>query len=184
MAASITENSTLAKRYASAFFEICKAASITEKTYEELTHFSRLLAENSGLADFISNPSNPKHKIVEIIGNLCSRENFSSQTKDFICFVILSRRGNIIPQITEKYLEILDKNSNTSRATVYSTNKLDNALVANISASLGKKTNSKVICENIIDNNLIGGLKIQVGSTLYDDSISEKLGRLKSVMQG
>ena len=44
------------------------------------------------------------------------------------------------------------------------------------------KINSDVNIDNIVDGTIIGGIKLKVGNTLIDGSVSTKLDRLKQSM--
>ena len=47
-------------------------------------------------------------------------------------------------------------------------------------AELRNTRGKKIIMENIVDDNIIGGLKIKIGSFVYDGSIRGYLDRFKS----
>ncbi len=66
-------------------------------------------------------------------------------------------------------------------ATVYSVRELTDVEKTELENSFKKKFNKKsVAIENIVDPSIIGGLKIRVGNTIYDGSISGKLNRIKN----
>ena len=48
--------------------------------------------------------------------------------------------------------------------------------------SVESKTNNKVSIKNIVDKSLLGGIKLKVGNTLIDGSISTRLEKLKQSM--
>lgn len=180
MAAKITENSTLARRYAIAFFQISEAASTIEKTAKELNEFSNLINNSKELSDFISNPVNSRELLKNALADICKSLNLSKETTDFIVLTSVSRRGNIIPLIAEEFTSLLKDKLNIISAEIYSAKELDKDALQRLTETLSKKFNKKVEATNLIDKKLLGGLKIKVGSTLLDDTISGKLERLKT----
>lgn len=183
MASKITENSTLAARYAKAFFDICKGHNAVDSSLSELKTFEDAKTNIAELNDFVANPAISKQQIAKSILEICKQLNFSTEVTDFIAFTIASRRGNLISEIVEKFSQLRDSESGTSRAIVYSAKPISEKLLLDISNSLSSKLNLKIESENRIDQSLIGGLKIQIGSKVIDDSVSEKLNKLKISLQ-
>ncbi len=182
MASNITENSTLAKRYAQAFFEICLANGSSENAFNELKKFNDAVASSCELSDFITNQAISKKTIAKTIAEICVSLNISKNLADFLSLVIASRRGNLLSEITKSFEDLINKSSGKSKAIITSAKRLDEKLLNNITNILSQKLNKTIIAENICDKNILGGLKIQIGSTLIDDSISEKLNGLKKVL--
>ena len=58
------------------------------------------------------------------------------------------------------------------------TNDEFNSLKSNIES----KTNTKISIENLVDKKLLGGIKLKVGNTLIDGSLSTRLEKLKQSM--
>ena len=52
--------------------------------------------------------------------------------------------------------------------------------VDKIKSSVESKLNKKIDATTEIDTNLIGGIKLRIGNTLIDNSISRRLNLLKS----
>ena len=50
------------------------------------------------------------------------------------------------------------------------------ALSSTFAAKVGKKS---LRIENIVDSNLLGGIKVQIGNRIYDGSLQGKLERLE-----
>jgi F-type H+-transporting ATPase subunit delta len=68
-------------------------------------------------------------------------------------------------------------------ATIFSTKKLTDSEIKNIKNKLKEKFNSEFNVDLIIDSELIGGLKIKVGSQMIDSSIKNQLNLLKAKMK-
>ena len=68
------------------------------------------------------------------------------------------------------------------RVRVSTASPLDEALAAQITAAVKGLTGGEPLLERRIDPNLIGGLVLQVGDTVYDGSVSAQLARLRTKM--
>ncbi|MNN90855.1 ATP synthase subunit delta [compost metagenome] len=54
---------------------------------------------------------------------------------------------------------------------------------ASIQARFGAVTGKTIQVTNIVDQSLLGGIKVRIGDTLYDGSLSGKLKRLEKTLQ-
>ena len=89
---------------------------------------------------------------------------------------------NYIDSIYSKFKQI--NKSTAGRIDVRATTALeisDKDLDA-LKESIESKTNNKVSIKNIVDKSLLGGIKLKVGNTLIDGSISTRLEKLKQSM--
>ena len=72
-----------------------------------------------------------------------------------------------------------------AEAKVYSTRPLTADESQSISTAFAQKVGKQSLrIENIIDPSLIGGIRLQIGNTIYDSSVSAKLERLRRDLIG
>ncbi|MDX1950272.1 MAG: F0F1 ATP synthase subunit delta, partial [Rickettsiales bacterium] len=93
MASNITEKSSLAKRYAQAFFEVCQANGSSEVAFNDIKKFNDAVIASGELSDFISNQAISKKLVAKTILEVCTNLNISKNIADFISLVVASRRG-------------------------------------------------------------------------------------------
>jgi len=87
---------------------------------------------------------------------------------------------SLIPAVIENFAHIYNEANGIADATVYSIRALTEAEKEQLSSSFKTQLNKQsVSINNVVDPSLIGGMKIRVGNTIYDGSISNKLNRLK-----
>jgi len=87
----------------------------------------------------------------------------------------ISALSEIIGAIQAQYLEI----KNRSKAVVTTSVQVGKDYAAQLSESLKRVTGGDIDLEFVLDPSLLGGVKIKVGSTMYDSSIKGQLGLLK-----
>ena len=71
---------------------------------------------------------------------------------------------------------------NIKRGIVYSTIKLTSSQLKGMERKISKMLNANVTLRNIIDENLLGGFKIQVEDYILDDSMKTRLSKLKETI--
>jgi F-type H+-transporting ATPase subunit delta len=67
-----------------------------------------------------------------------------------------------------------------AEATVYSVRALSDAELEKLAQTFAKRLNKNAVkLENKVDPSIIGGVKIRMGNTIYDGSLSAKLKRIE-----
>jgi F-type H+-transporting ATPase subunit delta len=84
----------------------------------------------------------------------------------------------------ESYLSILATRRGEVQAKVTAAHALSDDQIARLEKALREVAGAKVTLEAHIDQSLLGGLVIQLGSRMYDSSLRTKLQRLQSAMKG
>jgi F-type H+-transporting ATPase subunit delta len=96
----------------------------------------------------------------------------------------MNRRFFVVADIIESFLSELAERRGEINATVTSAVKLTAEQKKNLNTSLNKTLGQKVSINVDVDETLIGGLIVRVGSRMVDSSIRTKLQRLQTAMKG
>ncbi len=179
MAIKASEIELLSNRYSKAIFLAAKSNSKLEQVNNDLMNISKLIKENPELEKILSSGAIVKSKMKEIFSAICDKAGVDAITKNFLEVVVENKRGSVVPQIAKKLNNLILENSNTVVAQVISSKKLDDAALKSVKDSLAKQTGKTILAENVVDKSVIGGLKVKMGSVLFDDSVSSKLEKLK-----
>jgi F-type H+-transporting ATPase subunit delta len=174
--------SNISKRYARAFFDIAGEEQKLEQYYNELHQFSSVIAQNKDLGGFLANPifeQEIKKKVLEkIIGKL----SLSPMTINFLKLLIDKKRIDILPDIETCYRQLMDETLQKVRVTVKTAFPLSGEMRSYITSSLKKMTGRTVDVTVENDKNLLGGIVIGVGDTLYDGSIKNQLNNMRNLL--
>ena len=174
--------SNISKRYARAFFDIAGEEKKLEQYYDELHQFSSVIAQNKDLGGFLANPifeQEIKKKVLEkIIGKL----SLSPMTINFLKLLIDKKRIDILPDIETCYRQLMDETLQKVRVTVKTAFPLSGEMQSYITSSLKKMTGRTVDVTVENDKNLLGGIVIGVGDTLYDGSIKNQLNNMRNLL--
>jgi len=174
--------SNISKRYARAFFDIAGEEQKLEQYYNELHQFSSVIAQNKDLGGFLANPifeQEIKKKVLEkIIGKL----SLSPMTINFLKLLIDKKRIDILPDIETCYRQLMDETLQKVRVTVKTAFPLSGEMQSYITSSLKKMTGRTVDVTVENDKNLLGGIVIGVGDTLYDGSIKNQLYNMRNLL--
>jgi F-type H+-transporting ATPase subunit delta len=89
-------------------------------------------------------------------------------------------REDQIVDVANEFLELANDEMGIAEAQVYSTRELTDAEREAISSVFAAKVGKKSLkIENIVDSNLLGGIRLRIGNRIYDGSLRGKLDRLE-----
>ncbi|MEI3611955.1 F0F1 ATP synthase subunit delta [Pseudogracilibacillus sp. SO30301A] len=168
----------VAKRYADALFQLASENNKVDKLISELQLVKTVFKDDKNIINFLNHPRVKNEDKMKLID-----EAFKQNDKDVVnTLKILVERHRIdtITSIVHAFVEQYNEANGIAAADVYSVRALSEEEQTNIEASLKKQLDKKsVLINNIVDPSVLGGLRIRVGNTIYDGSISGKLYRIK-----
>ena len=92
------------------------------------------------------------------------------------------KRIFFLKRITQNFLKLCASNRGEVKALMVSSKELTENELENLSSELSKSMGSIIKFEYSVDKSLIGGLKLQLGSTMIDTSLKNKLRKYKQLM--
>ncbi|WP_409367905.1 F0F1 ATP synthase subunit delta [Lysinibacillus sp. 38-6] len=176
-------NSTVAKRYAQALFEIAQQKNILAEVGADLNELTKVVTQST---DFLTLLNAPKFSIER--KKQMVAEIFASATPEVLHTVQLlveKKRVNEVKLIADAYAELAAQAQGSADATVFSTRALSAEESAKISAAFAQLVGKQSLnITNEIDPSLLGGIRVQIGNHIYDSSVANKLERLKRELIG
>ena len=170
------------ERYARALYEVSKESSELEKIEADIKNFQSIFDNNSAIKNFIQNPTHIIETQNKVLNILSEKLNFTKNLKNFFLLLVKKRRLFFIKKITDTFLKLCSKNRGEIKASLISSKELTSNELENISAELSSSMNSTIKFDYKVDQSLIGGLKLQLGSFMIDTSIKNKLKKYKQRM--
>lgn len=110
-------------------------------------------------------------------------ETQSNVSKKVIQFLSRRRILSKAPLILTELKKIIDVDEGRVIAKVSSVEKLDHQAKTHLEHSLKKRYGSKeVVLNEVLDSNLVGGIKIEVNNEVIDLSIKNRLRKLQEYL--
>ena len=170
------------ERYSRALFEVSKEAGELEKTEADIKKFQSLHDNSLELKNFVENPTNNIKTQNTILNLLSEKLDFSKNLKNFFLLLIKKRRIFFVKKIVESFLRLCSKKRGEIKASLISSKELSSVELVNISKELSSSLGSTIKFDYKIDQGLIGGLKLQLGSFMIDTSIKNRLKKYEQKM--
>ena len=170
------------ERYARALFEVSKENNEQEKIENDAKNFQIILKESRDFQNFIKNPTQTISHQNEVIDLLSKRLNFSKNLKNFLLLLIEKRRIFFVKKILESFIKICSHKRGEIKASLISSKELSQIDLDKISDELSNAIGSNLKFNFTVDKELIGGLKLQLGSIMIDTSIKNKLKKYEKML--
>ena len=175
-------SSTSANRYSLALFELASESNLLNQIEENSSALINLILNNDDFNNLIKDPTISNEILTNIINKISEIFKLENLFKNFLSFLIIKRRFFYIQQILNSFIEICSEKRGELKAEIRSAKKLTQEEITKITDELSKNFNSKIKLNYNHEQSLIGGLVVQVGSTMIDTSIKNKLKQIENRM--
>ena len=182
MSANKSFSTETSNRYSRALFEVSQESNELDKVEADVKNFQALLNSSTGVNNFIKDPSKSKNQQIEVMSLICEKLGFAKNLKNFFLLLIEKRRIFYVKKIFNSFLNLIIKKKGEINASLISSKQLSETELDKITLELSNVLGSKLKFDFKVDKNLIGGLKIQLGSFMIDTSIKSKLKKYEQQM--
>lgn len=173
---------TTVSRYSLALFELAEESNSTKEIEAQSFALVKLISKNEDLNFFIKNPTNNKEEQQNVIVKISEKFNLNKLLTKFLCFLVSKRRFFYVEKILNDFTETCLEKRGEIKAELIAAKNISENEINSIKDDLAKSFNSKIKLNFKNDESLIGGLTIQVGSTMIDTSIKNKLQKIEKQM--
>ena len=171
----MAELATIARPYAEALF---KAAGGAAAGLTGQMSVLSAVAGNEQLRQFADNPKVGNAQVFEVITG-AAQTALDSKVSNLLSAVIENGRLAALPEIAAQFSALVNAQSGSSDAVVYSAFPIDDAALADVVAALEKRFGRKLKASVEIDAELIGGIRVVVGDEVLDTSVKARLEQMK-----
>ena len=182
MSANKSFSTETSERYSRALFEVSKEANELDKVENDIKNFQLVFNSSIDIKNFIKNPTQSIRQQNNFINLLSDKLGFSKNLKNFFLLLIEKRRIFFVKKISESFLRLCSKRRGEIKATLISSKELSELEIDKIGKDLSETMGSVLKFEFKVDKELIGGLKLQLGSFMIDTSIKNKLKKYEQAM--
>lgn len=176
-------SSGIAERYATAIFEISKESGALASLEANVTDLAQALAESADLRDVISSPVLPRVDQSHAIKAVGEKMKLDTVLLNGLSLMAEKRRLFVMPQLIAQLRAMIAEDKGEVTADVTSAKALTKAQADKLAKTLSANVGKDVKINATVDESLIGGLVVKVGSTMIDTSIKAKLNALQNKMK-
>ena len=170
-------------RYALALFDLAKDEGKVAAVETDLKTLKALRAESADLRSLIASPVFSAEDKAKGLAAIAVRAEFNALTQKFLGFVAAQRRIAALPSIITSFQALSAAYRGVVSAQVTTAVALTAAQSKGLQAALRQALGKDPEIETRVDPSILGGVKVRVGSRLYDASLKSKLDSLKFALK-
>ena len=173
---------TSAERYSLALFELSEENNLLNQIEVHSSSMLDLINQSKDFYNLIKDPTINQEDLSIIINKISENNKFDKLFINFLNFLIQKRRFFFIERILKSFIDTCSRKRGELKAELKSAKNLSSDEIKKITEVLTKNFSSKIKLNYKHDESLIGGLVVQVGSTMVDTSIKNKLQQIENRM--
>lgn len=175
----MAEFATIARPYAKALFGLAQEQNQTESWLVGLQQLAAVVKE-SKVEALLDSPEHSAATKADLLTQLVGIDNES--LKKFVVVLAEQKRLKVLPEIFEQYQDLTLALNQTKRAVIYSAYPLTTEQIEEVKIGLQNRFGSTLDVTTVIDPELIGGIKVEIGDQVLDLSLQGKLNALYVAM--
>ena len=173
-------NLSVARRYATALFDVARKSGAEKRVGEQLTAFADLVAGHADLQRAFENPAIPVTAKKALVTALVDASgDVTAEVKRTVVLLAERDRLGVLPEIVSSYSERLMGEQRVTAAEVTTAVPLTPEHRESLTAALRKAAGGQVTVTEKVDPSIVGGVVARVGSVVYDGSVAHQLDRLR-----
>lgn len=175
-----TNINELARRYVTAVLDLAGSGVKLKKLTADLNEVETLLESNADFNRMATSPLISKEDQIECIKAIGNKAKFDKITINFLKVIAVNGRLESLGKFIEVFKAKVAELGGEVTAEVTSAKNLTAAQLSGIAKDLSKEFGKKVKIEHKLDESVIGGLVVKIGSKMYDYSVKSRLERLRN----
>ena len=172
-----------ASRYARAFADVVASAHLDTAAIDR--QLNDLLATWDGsreLREVFENPAIPAPQKVAILDSMNKKLGLARELRNLIAVLINNDRIAQIHEVVEAYRAELQERLGIRQAEIVTARQLSEQERTSLLAGVGNLAGAPIQATFKLDEKILGGTVVRIGSTVYDGSVRGRLERLREAL--
>ncbi|MGD0095887.1 MAG: ATP synthase F1 subunit delta [Terracidiphilus sp.] len=171
------------QRYARAFADVVAEEKLDTNALDR--QFSEFLATWDGsaeLREFFVSPAISAAQKIAILDKLNERLGLWKVQRNLLAVLIKNDRIGQVREVVEAYRAELQERQGIRQVEIVTAREISEQDRAGLVAGVGKLAGARVEASFKLDESILGGTVVRIGSTVYDGSLRGRLERLKQAL--
>jgi F-type H+-transporting ATPase subunit delta len=173
----------IASRYATAVFDLATEDNALTALEADLATLEAALADSEDLRELIASPIYSREDMQAGIAAVASAMGLGATMSNTLKLMASKRRLFVVPQMIAALREKIADHKGEVTADVVSAKALTKTQSDKLAKALKAAVGKDVKLNATVDERIIGGLVVKVGSKMIDTSIRSKLNTLQNTMK-
>ncbi|MCA3698805.1 F0F1 ATP synthase subunit delta [Brevundimonas sp.] len=170
-------------RYAQALFDLALETGRLEPVRADLKSLKAAWIESADLRRLATSPVMASEDQVRGLVAIATKAKFDVTTTNFLGLLAQNGRASDLPGVITGFEHLYSTHTGVVAAEIVSAVPLSAAQAKNIQSTLSKALGKTPEMTARVDPSILGGLKVKVGSKLFDASLKTKLDQMKFALK-
>ena len=172
------ENSTIARPYATAVFELAQETGQVEE-WSAMLGLLGLLTADKDMRQLITNPKVSRRQLQDLVFDVCG-DGLSDLGRNLVKLLVQGDRLQYAQYIKNQYEQMRAAAEGKVDVEVVTAYKLDGQQRHSIAETVADRLGKQVNIKTSVDESLIGGAVIRAGDSIIDTSLRGRLAELRN----
>jgi F-type H+-transporting ATPase subunit delta len=178
-----SQTSNVGGRYAQALFDLAKDQNDVVKVEADLKSLKSAIAESRDLRVLLGSPTFGAEDKAKGLAGIANAAGFTLTTKKFLGLLAANDRTAALGAVIDDFVRLASEARGEVQAQVTTALPLTAAQAKGVAQALRQALGKDPQIEARVDPALLGGIKVRVGSRLFDASLRSKLDSLKFALK-
>ncbi|MDP1737410.1 MAG: F0F1 ATP synthase subunit delta [Caulobacter sp.] len=171
------------KRYARALFELAQDAGATAQVEADLVSLRKAWFESADLRRLLTSPSFTVADKGAGLAAIADKAKLHTVTRKFLGLLAANRRAQSLVEVIDGFRRLSADKRGVVAAEVVTALPMSPAQSKGVAAALRQALGRDPEISTRVDPAILGGIKVRVGSRLFDASLKSKLDSLKFALK-
>ena len=173
------KRTSISKRYAKALADSIPDDTELEIVAEELVALTRLFGDYPDLVRFVSNRAIHRETRQRFLESILVRVELRPVTRRLVLLLVDRGRIGVLEQIGSSFAELVDLRLNRAEAVATTVVPLSDEQREHLRSRLSELTGKTIRLKEQRDPSIIGGMIVQLGTTVIDGSVRSFLSKMR-----
>ena len=178
-----SQTSNVGARYAQALFDLAKDQNEVAKVEADLKSLKAAIGESRDLRVLLESPAFASEAKGKGLAAIADRAGFTATTKKFLGLLAANGRAAALSAVISGFEKLAADARGEVQAQVITALPLTPAQATGVAQALRQALGKDPLIETRVDPAILGGIKVRVGSRLFDASLRSKLDSLKFALK-
>lgn len=178
-----SKSSNVGSRYAQALFDLASEQKEVPAVEADLKSLKAAIADSRDLRVLLASPAFGADDKRKGLSAIADKAKFKPTTKKFLGLLAANGRAAALPEVIAAFERLAAEARGAVSAEVTTALPLSSAQAKGLAQALRQALGKDPEITTRVDPALLGGIKVKVGSRLFDASLRSKLDSLKFALK-
>ena len=174
----------IAGRYATALFELARDSGVLDEVSTDVADLGNMIDQSNDLNRLLRSPVIASEDQGKGMAALMDEAGATELISNFVAVVSQNRRLFALRDMVRDFRTLLSAHKGELVAEVTSAKSLNDEQLAKIKDQLTTSMKTDVQVETAVDEKILGGIIVKIGSRMVDSSLRTKIQNLRFAMRG